>query len=223
MAINLQSTNTVQNHGIKCLVYGAAGSGKTTLIPTLPNPVILSAESGLLSIKDSDLPFIQIKTMEDLKEAYTWLIQSDEAKQFESVALDSISEIAEVVLNDAKKKLKDGRAAYGELNDTMKELIRAFRDLPGKNVYFSAKLEKSQDETGRMLYSPAMPGSKLGQDLPYFFDFVMPLRIEKTPEGETFRTLMTQPDGLWQAKARGFALDAFEPADLGAIIAKVSK
>ena len=34
------------------LVYGAAGVGKTSLIRTLPDPVVLSAEGGLLSIDD---------------------------------------------------------------------------------------------------------------------------------------------------------------------------
>ena len=50
MAINLQSTNTVSARNLKLLVYGQAGAGKTSLIPTLPKPVILSAEGGLLSI-----------------------------------------------------------------------------------------------------------------------------------------------------------------------------
>jgi phage nucleotide-binding protein len=221
MAIQLKRTSSVHTNGIKCLVYGQAGSGKTTLIPTLPSPVVLSAESGLLSISGADVPFIEIKTMDDLREAYGWLVGSEEAKNFQSVALDSVSEIAEVVLVDAKKKSKDPRQAYGELADTMTELIRAFRDLPGKHVYFSAKLEKSTDEMGRIMYAPSMPGQKLGQGLPYFFDLVMALRIERTPESETYRTLMTDSDGLWTAKARGFALEMFEAPDLGAIIKKV--
>ena len=54
MAINLQNTNTVSASSIKMLVYGQAGSGKTSLIPTMPKPVILSAEGGLLSIAGSD-------------------------------------------------------------------------------------------------------------------------------------------------------------------------
>ena len=60
MAINLQSTNSVSNAGIKMLVYGAAGTGKTYLIPTLPSPVILSAEGGLLSISHHNIPFVEI-------------------------------------------------------------------------------------------------------------------------------------------------------------------
>ena len=78
MAINLQSTNSVVNDGIKMLVYGAAGTGKTFLIPTLPSPVILSAEGGLLSISDHNIPFVEIKSMETLEEAYAWLTESEE-------------------------------------------------------------------------------------------------------------------------------------------------
>ena len=63
------------------------------------------------------------------------------------------------------------------------ELIRAFRDLPGRHVYMSAKLEKSQDEMGRVFYAPSMPGNKTGQQLPYFFDEVLALRVEKDADG----------------------------------------
>lgn len=221
MAINLKRTGTLSANGVKLLVYGQAGAGKTSLIRTLPNPIVLSAEGGLLSIQDADLPFIEVNSMDDLNEAYEWLTGSEEAAQFESVALDSISEVAEVVLQYELKRNKDGRAAYGELNSTMQELIRSFRDLPGKHVYFSAKLEKSQDEMGRMLYNPGMPGKSLTQGLPYFFDEVLALRVEKDAEGNTQRALMCDSDGLWAAKDRSGKLDAWEAPDLGAIIAKI--
>ncbi len=61
MAINLKSTGSLAANGVKVLVYGAAGAGKTSLIKTLPNPVVLSAEGGLLSISDADIPFIEVK------------------------------------------------------------------------------------------------------------------------------------------------------------------
>lgn len=164
MAISLRNTSDAHTSGVKLLVYGQAGAGKTTLIKTLPNPIVLSAEGGLLSLQDSDLPYIEITSMEDLREAYEWCKGSKEAAGFESVALDSISEVAEVVLHYELKKSKDGRAAYGEMNSTMQELIRAFRDLPGKHVYMSAKLEKSQDEMGRILYNPGMPARASHKD-----------------------------------------------------------
>jgi phage nucleotide-binding protein len=221
MAIQLKRTKEATAQAVKLLVYGQAGAGKTSLIPTLPKPVILSAEGGLLSIADTNLPFIEITSMQELKEAYQWLTGSAEAAEFESVALDSISEIAEVVLNQEKKINKDPRAAYGAMQEQMADIIRGFRDLPGKHVYMSAKLEKTQDEMGRVLYAPSMPGNKTGQSLPYFFDEVLALRVEKDAEGFTRRALMTDGDGLWLAKDRSGKLEVWEDADLGEIIKKI--
>jgi phage nucleotide-binding protein len=206
---------------VKLLCYGQAGAGKTSLIRTLPNPVVLSAEGGLLSIQDANLPYIEIADMDDLMEAFAWCKSSTEAVGFESVALDSISEVAEVVLQHELRKNKDGRAAYGELNTTMQELIRAFRDLPGKHVYMSAKLEKSQDEMGKLLYNPGMPGKSLTQGLPYFFDEVLALRVERDADGATQRAMMCDGDGAWLAKDRSGKLETWEAPDLGAIIAKI--
>lgn len=221
MAIQLKSTKGLSTNGVKLLVYGQAGAGKTSLIPTLPSPIVLSAEGGLLSISDADLPYIEISDMDSLNEAYEWLTTSEDAAQFQSVALDSISEIAEVVLSAEKKKSKDPRQAYGALQEIMGDLIRSFRDLPGKHVYFSAKLEKTQDEMGRMLYAPSMPGNKLGQGLPFYFDEVLALRVEKDAEGGTQRALMCDSDGLWSAKDRSGKLEAWEAPDLGEIINKI--
>lgn len=221
MAINLKSTGSLSANGVKLLVYGQAGAGKTSLVKTLPKPIVLSAEGGLLSIQDADIPYIEIASMDDLREAFTWCKDSKEAQAFETVALDSISEVAEVVLAHELKKNKDGRAAYGEMNTTMTELIRAFRDLPNKHVYFSAKLEKSQDEMGKLLYNPGMPGKSLTQGLPYFFDEVLALRVERDAEDVTQRALMCDSDGLWLAKDRSGKLAAWEAPDLGAIIKKI--
>jgi phage nucleotide-binding protein len=221
MAINVKSTGSLAANGVKVLVYGQAGAGKTSLIKSLPSPIVLSAEGGLLSIQDADLPFIEIASMDDLREAYEWLTSSDDAKAYQSVALDSISEIAEVCLNHEKKVNKDPRAAYGAMQEQMADIIRAFRDLPGRHVYMSAKLEKTQDEMGRVLYAPSMPGNKTGQALPYFFDEVLALRVEKDGDGNTQRALMCDSDGLWLAKDRSGKLDAWEAPDLSAVIAKI--
>jgi phage nucleotide-binding protein len=220
MAISVKRTRDLTKSGVKLLVYGAAGAGKTSLITTLPKPIVLSAEAGLLSIQDADLPFIEINTIDDLRQAYVY-ITSEAGAEYESVALDSISEIAEVVLNAEKKIAKDPRQAYGAMQEQVSDLIRAFRDLPGKHVYMSAKLEKSQDEMGRMLYAPSMPGNKVGQSLPYFFDEVLALRVERDAEGSTQRALMCDTDGLWAAKDRSGKLAPWEAPDLGAVIEKI--
>ena len=146
MAINLQSTATIASSGVKVLVYGQAGAGKTTLIKTAPAPLILSAEAGLLSLAGTDIPFIEIHSIAELGEVGQWITQSKEAAQFKTICLDSISEIAEVCLSEAKQSLKDGRAAYGEMAEQMSKVIRAYRDIPGRNIYFTAKMDKSDSK-----------------------------------------------------------------------------
>ena len=220
MAIQLKNTAGVTANGVKLLVYGHAGAGKTTLAASMPRPIIISAEGGLLSIQGAALPYIEVSSMDALREAFDY-VSGEHGAEFDSIVLDSISEIAEVVLVHEKAVNKDGRAAYGEMAVQMTSIIRAFRDLPGKHVLMTAKVEKSQDETGRILYSPSMPGNKVGQSLPYFFDEVLALRVEKDAEGVAQRALMCDSDGLWLAKDRSGKLGAWEPADLGQIIAKI--
>lgn len=223
MAIKLTTTRQAATlNGVKLCVYGAAGAGKTVLSATTGgNPVIISAEAGLLSLRDTDIPVIQVNTIADVQEAYLFLRDSAEAQHFDWICLDSITEIAEVVLSAEKKATKDPRQAYGALQEQMHDLIRGFRDLP-RNVYMSAKMERTKDEqTGAMLYGPSMPGAKLGQALPYFFDEVFCLRLEKDADGATQRWLQTQPDFNYTAKDRSGALDPFEAPNLAAIAAKI--
>lgn len=205
MAIKVRSTSEYASHGIKVLIYGKAGVGKTTLCATAPNPLILSAESGLLSITDKDIPFIDIASLDDLAEAYAF-VTTGEGQKYSTICLDSISEIGEKVLADEKRNAKDKRQAYGELKDKVENLLRLFRDIPDKDIVFVAKQEKLQDETGAMHYAPFMPGQKLSQSMSYFFDEVLCLRIGEDDEG-FFRYIQTQPDNLYEGKDRSRKLN----------------
>lgn len=224
MAIKLTTTRqaTVKN-GIKICVYGQAGAGKTVLCATtgkLDKTVILSAEAGLLSIADADIPVIEINTVDDLMDAYQWLTETPEGMAFEWICLDSISEIAEVVLNAAKKASKDPRQAYGEMQEKVEDAIRAFRNLD-RNVYFSAKMESYQNENGIVMYQPMLPGKKLPQGLAYFFDEVFFLTVEKDEHGQPQRYLVTQPDVKYHAKDRSGKLARKELPYLDAIAEKI--
>ena len=168
------------------------------------------------------MPMAKVANVDDLRDIYAWCERSNEAKQFQTICIDSLSEIAEVVLNNAKRQVKDPRQAYGELIEKMETTIRMFRDLPGRNIYMSAKMEPTKDElTGVIKYAPAMPGNKLGPKLPYFFDEVFRLGINKTTQGESYRFLQTQPDLQYEAKDRSGALAPVEQPHLTHIFNKI--
>lgn len=216
--INWTTTAQAALHGVKALVYGRAGVGKTTLCATLPTPLIISCEAGLLSLRHLEIPVATVRTLGELAEVYNWLAE-DAGKTFKSVALDSISEIAETCLAAQLKITKDGRKAYGENNNAMLEWIRAFRDLAGINVLFTAKQELVDTGNG-MRQGCSMPGKTLTIQLPYFFDEVFHFGIGTDGES-TYRYLLTQPDTACDAKDRSGALDVTEYPDMTNIIKKI--
>lgn len=222
--IKLTSTRATALNGIKVCVYGQAGAGKTVLCATTPDhakTIIISAEAGLLSIADTDIDVIEINDIDDLMNAYRWLTTDPQGLSYDWICLDSISEIAEVILNAAKKESKDPRAAYGVMQEKVEDAIRAFRDLP-RNVYFSAKMESYQDDVGVVRYQPMLPGRKLPAGLAYFFDEVFFLRVTKDEDGNPVRFLQTQPDAKYHAKDRSGKLDPLgEPANLAYIQSKI--
>ena len=223
--------------GAKILTYAESGAGKTVSVATCPKPVMLSAEAGTLSLsrgnlerlfgKDNptityDVPVITISSLEELNEAYRWLTESPEAAAFETISVDSLTEIAEVVLTNAKKITKDPRQAYGELIDKMMMLAKAFRDIQGKNVYMLCKQELVKDEfSGITRFGPAMPGTKVGPQLPYLFDEVFYLGQNKTPEGLEYRYFQTDKDIQRVAKDRSGTLAFYEEPNLTKIVNKI--
>lgn len=221
--MKIQSTGNVVTNGVKCMVYGQAGSGKTVLCATAPNPIILSAEAGLISLQWANLPYIQIDTVAELHEAYNWFASSKEALQYETCCLDSISEISEVILAQQKELNKDPRKAYGETQDQVLALIRAFRDLPGRNVYFSAKQEAIKDGiTGAATYGPMLTGNKLAQHVPYFFDELFQLFVYVDPQTkQETRALRTKTDNQYVAKDRSGKLHDWEPPNLNEVFNKI--
>lgn len=217
-------------HGVKMLVYARSGAGKTSLLATAPNPIIGSAEAGLLSLSEEnqtrmfgvahDIPVAKITTLDDLIEFYESCLRPD--FPFETVCLDSISEIGEKVLANALRQVKDPRQAYGELIEKMTDVLKKFRDLSGKHVVFVAKECPNKDGC-TPLHIPQMPGSKIGYAMPYLVDEVFHLAIGETPEGVKYRYLQTQPDLNFDAKDRSGALDPIEQPDLTMLINKIVK
>lgn len=231
------SSQIAQDSGVKFVVYADSGIGKTLLVPTLPRPLLISAESGLLSLQPDninrvwgptglpytvDIPTIEISSIEDLEQAYAVCVDPNLSANFDSIALDSLSEMAEKCLAHLKPLHKDPRKAYGDLLDQMLEMIKKFRDIKGKHVYMSAKLAKDKDEvTGVTLYGPGMPGSKLGPAIPYLFDEVFRYQVMIQGDGTKVRVLQTERDVSSDAKDRSGKLSAFEFPHLGYIINKI--
>lgn len=217
MPVNIKSTKDVAVDGIKLVIYGGSGVGKTSLAKGLPRTIILSAEHGLLSLQDYDIPYIEVNTLKDVDDAYKFLKNNDD---YDNIILDSVSEIAESVLTKHKSDpdIKDGRQVYMKLADSMGAMIRNFRDLKGKNVVLIAKMKRIEDEsTGIVTFTPWLPGQVLPHGLPYLVDEVFAMHIDRKGE----RYLQTSADRKYPCKDRSGRLDAKEQPNLAEIFEKI--
>lgn len=215
MAIKIQSSRDCHVQGIKAVIYGASGVGKTVLCSTAPKPIIISAERGLLSLSKMDIPFIEVSTIKDVGDAYNLVKDSDD---YDTICLDSISEIAETVVTEFKKGVNDPRQAYMKLADAMGALIKNFRDINGKHVVFIAKSKRiDDDETGTWQMEPYLPGKVLPFQLPFLVDEVLYYDIDKKAN----RLLCSKATRKYIAKDRSGSLDEFEQPNLKTIFDKI--
>ena len=215
--------DAVQDQGAKILVYGMAGAGKTYLARTAPGKVlVISAEAGLLSIRDAqNVEAIEVKSAAEVVEVYEALRSGK--LRYDTVCLDSISEISELLLQAEKAKHKDARKAYGEVQESVTNVMRAFRDLQ-MHVMFICKEDKVNND-GVFEQAPKMVGTKLGQSITYFFDEVLALRVIEDADAEgnpvQARWLQTRIGQGYVAKDRSGKLEAFEEPNLTKLIEKL--
>ena len=218
MPIKLTSTKAESSKRYaNMIVYGESGIGKTTLASTLNDLVIISAEDGLLSLADYDIPTIDVRTFKEFQEAYSFL--KKDAHKFRTVFIDSISEIAQTLLLAYKSEERDVRQAYQKMADDVIKEVRKYKALP-LNVIFTAKLARIEDSySGKTNFGPSFPGQVLNREMPYQLDLVLAMRFLKH-KGVQHRVIQTEADLQWNAKDRSGKLQKFEKPNLATIISK---
>jgi hypothetical protein len=230
----------IKDNGFKSLVYGESGVGKTLLCATMPKPLIISNEKGLMSLKKSNLvrvhgenkPFVdyepdvwEVTRLSEIIEVYRFLQNSKEAEKYESVCLDSLTDLADMLLIEVLKlpEVKDPRQGFYDVQKKIEELAKDFRDLPRYHVLITCAAERLKDElSGAVRVSPMLTGQKLGQKAPYWFDSVFKLSVEGHGEN-AYRVLKTRPEPSFVAKDRSGCLEASEYPAIKPLIDKIRK
>ena len=155
MTVQLTSTKGFGISSLTALVHGPSGSGKTYAARTCPGKtLVVSAEAGLLSLRDVSLDVALVKAFKDLQQVYVMLLDNEAG--YEWVYIDSLSEVAEICLAEEMTKTAHGVKAYGEMQTKVMRMVKAFRNLP-LNVVFSAKQGSDVDPEGVAYLAAELP------------------------------------------------------------------
>ena len=216
--MEIKSTRGLHTSSIKCIVYGDSGAGKTSLIGTLPEReiLIISAESGLLSLDDKDIDSLSVSTFSEARESYAIAKNSD----YNTIAIDSLTEISDMLVSQLEKlpEFQDPKMTmkmWGVYNKTITAFIKSFRALD-KNVVFTALAEDVNDG-GVIIKKPFIKGTAAQKMLASYFDEVFYLSTNE--QGE--RSLNTLNTHSYTAKDRSGKLEATEEANLQSIFNKI--
>jgi len=213
------ASEMARRFGVKSMIYGGPGSGKTPLVQTCPRPVMLVIEPGMMTMRQSKIPAFEAATAERIDEFFAWIFGSQEARQFDTLAVDSVSQMAEVFLTRELGRWKDGRKAYGEMSrHIMDKIINPLYYLPQKHIYLIAK-QGTEGETGKK--RPYFPGQDLNVKVPHLFDEVWHIGMENIPGvvGPQ-RAIRTRESFDTMARDRSGMLNELEPPDIGALFSK---
>jgi len=240
----MKLTSTTDDSGadsVTWLLYGKAGSGKTSAVSTLPNP----ARVLYVNIEGGQLPAALVGAgarqarwdgdgdVRDFIREILRLMKGDGAALYDWVVYDSASRLAEDVFHlcklDRRNYNRDGeldmRAVYGNMGNQMKTILRAMGAAP-YNVILICKAASLELPDKSTLGVPAFPGKQLKEWVAHEVDGVFYLHCKTIGKGTAARQerhLQTGFDGFYEAKDRSSMLDHHERVDLGLLYSKIIK
>lgn len=208
-----------QCYGVKSLVFGPPGVGKTPIINTAPRPVLCVTEPGMLSMRNSSVPTWAAFDAKRIDEFFLWLFGSAEVRNFDTVCVDSMSQMAEIVISDEQKNNRHGLKAYGEMSRRVMEHLSRLYFMQYKHTYLVCK-QTSVDVQGIRMLRPFFPGQDLNVKVPHMYDMILHCAYASVPNVGTVKAFRTRQAIDIMARDRSGLLNEFEQCDLAALFAK---
>ena len=170
---------TVTNPLIRALIYGTPGVGKSTLALSMPNPVLIDADGGVMRIRsDHRAPTLRVSKYQDVLD----LLDSNELKGFQTIVIDTVGKLLDMMSEhimsiDPKMKTRNGTLqlqGYGARKAMFLSMLTKIKMLGMHAVFVAHDIEeksKSHDNQDVLFHRPDIGGSSR-QDLMKDIDIV---------------------------------------------------
>lgn len=215
-----------RRYGAKSMAFGKPGVGKTPVFNTAPRPLLMVCEPGMLSMRNSSIPAIDCFTAQRIDEFFAWLFGSQESRNFDTIGIDSTSQLAEIILDEelgGKSKSgnkRDGREAYGAMSRRVMAHLNGLFFMQQKHTYLICK-QGYRELDGFTMRVPYFPGQELPTKVPHLYDVIMHLDVQSVPNVGQVKAFRCAASFDTVARDRSGNLAEFEPPDLTAIFKKV--
>lgn len=200
---------------INMLVYGVAGTGKTTFAGTAKGVLIVDLEGGSLPLRDTEATIAVCKTMQDVTDAIKYAIDHG----FKAIAIDSLTRLCDIAMDEILYKSRRSRPQmqdWGTLITLIKNLIWQLQSASISIILIALVKEIEADESLKL--RPDVPG-QLKAHIPAIVDIVGYMTVVNKS-----RMLIVTPteNDRFLAKDRSGKLGRSVEPDFEAILAKVA-
>lgn len=185
----VKSTKDVAEKKLKILVWGGPGTGKTHLIGTAPNPFVIAAEDGVLTLHKYDIPYFKLTDSMAIYETVLMIIESAVKKEkveiddegtvidfaeIETIALDSAWMLNARLTREIKEETGKDKFQHGEWGLLLDRMQKCITDLLESDFHIictmgeAVKSDEMDDQKKQITFN--MQGSFRNQ-IAYLFDF----------------------------------------------------
>lgn len=226
-------------HGAKILTYGRAGLGKTPLLLTAGTDfLVLATEKGATSLAKAEqkaglkMPTYEALTVKEIDDFFAWWHKSNEPKKFKGLCVDSGSEVAEIYLNENKKKINNKQRLYGMMSDWVYNIFCDLNNQKFKHLILNCKRKEyvsgseevvidGKNEKELIFQSrPYFPGQDLHFKCEHLFDLILFLELKKSGD-KLIPAFHTKNTDSYRARDRYCVLNEFEEPNYSKIIKKL--
>lgn len=217
MKIN-NTKNVSLTEKLKIMLYGVSGSGKTKLIGTLKEKIlILNADKGLMTLNGLDIDYVTAASWKEVMEFLDYIKTKECQDKYTWIGFDTVTAMFDLLYaHIEKKQAGDNFAFWKEYGGLLLNFLRIIRDQNTYNILALFQHSTKEDKDGLSQQVFGLQGS-IATRPPDFFDEIFVLKQDKNGA----RLVHTAASAGFIAKDRSQKLEKQEPADLSLIMNKI--